>query len=118
MQIQENQTRRLQNLIKDTEADDQILHQLEAERKRAAEEEEKKHRDRVIAKKMLQDQMKEKEKLKEEGRKEYEKDMRDVNAIMDRIRQEDLAAKAEDERKKILLVLIWRMHMLKKLKGN
>ena len=45
--------------------------------------------------------MKEKEKLKEEGRKEYEKDMRDVNAIMDRIRQEDLAAKAEDERKKI-----------------
>ena len=100
MQIQENQTRRLQNLIKDTEADDQILHQLEAERKRAAEEEEKKHRDRVIAKKMLQDQMKEKEKLKEEGRKEYEKDMRDVNAIMDRIRQEDLAAKAEDERKK------------------
>ena len=100
MQIQENQTRRMQNLIKDTEADDQILLKLAEERKRIADEEEKKHKDRVIAKKMLQDQMKEKEKLKEEGRKEYEKDKREVNMIMERIREEDLAAKEEDERKK------------------
>ena len=41
-QIHENQVRRVQNLIKDTEADEQVLRKLEMEKRQSAEEEEKK----------------------------------------------------------------------------
>ena len=102
LQIQENLLLRMQNLVKDTEADDQILLKLAEERKREAEIEAKKQRDRLLAKKMIQDQMKEKEKLKEEGKKEYERDRLATLELMEKIKQEDLAAKAEEERKKAI----------------
>ena len=99
-QIHENQIRRVQNLIKDTEADEQVLKKLEYEKRKAAEEEERKKQDRIRAKYLLQQQMKDKELLKEEAKKEYEKDKIDVNNMINKLREEDLEAQAEAERKK------------------
>ena len=99
-QIHENQIRRVQNLIKDTEADEQVLKKLEYEKRKAAEEEERKKQDRIRAKHLIQQQMKDKEFLKEEAKKEYEKDKIDVDNMIKKLREEDLAAQAEAERKK------------------
>ena len=99
-QIHENQIRRVQNLMKDTEADEEVLKKLAYEKRRAAEEEEKKKQDRIRAKYLIQQQMKDKEALKEEARKEYEKDKIDVDNMINKLREEDLAAQAEAERKK------------------
>ena len=99
-QIHENQIRRVQNLMKDTEADEQVLKKLEYEKRKAAEEEERKKQDRIRAKHLIQQQMKDKEFLKEEAKKEYEKDKIDVNNMINKLKEEDLAAQAEAERKK------------------
>ena len=99
-QIHQNQIRRVQNLIKDTEMDEEVLKKLEYEKRRAAEEEERKKQDRIRAKYLIQQQMKDKEFLKEEARKEYEKDKIDVENMINKLKEEDLAAKAEAERKK------------------
>ena len=99
-QIHQNQIRRVQKLIKDTEADEQVLKKLEYDKRRAAEEEEKKKLDRIRAKRLIQQQMKDKEILKEEAKKEYEKDKVDVDNMINKLREEDLAAQAEAERKK------------------
>ena len=99
-QIHENQIRRVQNLMKDTEADEQVLKKLEYEKRKAAEEEERKKQDRIRAKHLIQQQMKDKEFLKEEAKKEYEKDKIDVNNMINKLKEEDMAAQAEAERKK------------------
>ena len=44
--------------------------------------------------------MLEKEKLKEESKKEYQKDLNDIQNIMDKIRNQDLENLKEDQRKK------------------
>ena len=69
-QIHQNQIKRVQNLIKDTEADELVLRQLEEEKQRAQEEEERKKQDRIRAKYLIQQQMKDKAFLKEEAKKE------------------------------------------------
>ena len=99
-QIHENQIRRVQKLMKDTEVDEQVLQKLEYEKRKAAEEEERKKQERLRAKHLIQQQMKDKESLKEEARKEYEKDKIDVDNMINRLRQEDLAAQEAAERKK------------------
>ena len=99
-QIQQNQYKRIQNLIKDTKADEEVLEKLKLDRLKALEENEKKKMERIKAKKLLQQQMKEKENLKKEAEKEYQKDLQDIKKIMDTIHQEDLENKKEDERKK------------------
>ena len=73
---------------------------LEYEKRKAAEEEEKKKQDRLRAKYLIQQQMKDREKLKEEAKKEYEKDKIDVDNMINKLKEEDLAAQAEAERKK------------------
>ena len=100
LQMQQNQMKRIQSLIKDTETDEQVLKKLKLDRIKAKEEEEKKKVERIKAKHLLQQQMKEKEKLKEEAQKEYEKDLRDIQNIMDNIKKEDLENLKEDKRKK------------------
>ena len=100
LQMQQNQMRRIQNLIKDTEADEEVLKKLKLDRIRAKEEEEKKKNERIKAKRLIQQQMKEKEKLREEAQKEYEKDLKDIKNIMDNIKREDLENMKEDQRKK------------------
>jgi hypothetical protein len=56
-------------LIKDTEADEVVLRQLEDDKRRINEEEERKKQDRIRAKYLLQQQMKDKAFLKEEAKK-------------------------------------------------
>jgi len=99
-QIHQNQVKRVQNLIKDTEADELVLRQLEEERRRANEEEEKKKQERIRAKYLIQKQMKDRELLKEEAKKEYEKDKIDVDNMINKLKQEDIEAREEAERKK------------------
>ena len=99
-QIQQIQYKRIQNLIKDTKEDEEVLKKLELDKQRAIEENEQKKMERIKAKKLLQQQMKEKEKLKQEAEKEYQKDLQDIKKIMDSIHQEDINYKNEDERKK------------------
>ena len=99
-QIQQNQVKRVQNLIKDTEADEIVLRKLEQERKKAKDEEERKKQERIRAKYLIQKQMKDKEYLKEEAKKEYEKDKIDVDNMINKLKQEDIAAIQEAERKK------------------
>ena len=99
-QIHQDQIKRVQNLIKDTEADEIVLRNLEEEKRRIKEEEERKKQDRIRAKYLIQQQMKDKIFLKEEAKKEYEKDKIDVDNMINKIRQEDIAAREEAERKK------------------
>ena len=100
LQIQQNQMKRIQNLIKDTEEDDEVLKKLKLDRIKAKEEEERKKNERIKAKHLIQQQMLEKEKLKEEAKKEYEKDLKDIKNIMNNIKKEDLENFKEDQRKK------------------
>ena len=99
-QIQQNQYKRIQNLIKDTKEDEEVLRKLKLDKERAIEENEKKKMERIKAKRLLQQQMKEKENMKKEAEKEYQKDLQDIKKIMDIIHKEDLETKKEEERKK------------------
>ena len=99
-QMHQNQMKRIQNLIKDTEEDEEVLKKLRLDRIKAKEEEEKKKNERIKAKHLIQQQMLEKEKLKQESQKEYEKDLKDIKNIMDNIKREDLENYKEDQRKK------------------
>ena len=99
-QIQQNQYKRIQNLLKDTKADEEVLNKLKADKQKEFEENERKKFERIKAKKLLQQQMKEKEKLKQEAEKEYKKDLQDIKKIMDKIHEEDLNNIKEDQRKK------------------
>ena len=83
-QIHENQVRRVQKLMKDTEVDEQVLQKLEYEKRKAAEKEERKKQERIETKHLIQQQMKDKESLKEEAKKEYEKDKIDVDNMINR----------------------------------
>ena len=100
LQMQQNQMKRMENLINDTKMDEEVLKKIEKDRIKALEEEEKKKNERLKAKYLIQQQMMEKEKLKEEGQKEYEKDLKDIRQIMNKIKNEDMENLKEDQRKK------------------
>ena len=100
MQMHQNQMKRIQSLMKDTEADEEVLKKLKLDKIKAQEEEEKKKNERIKAKHLIQQQMKEKEKLKLESQKEYEKDLKDIQNIVNNIKNEDLKNLKEDQRKK------------------
>ena len=102
LQIQQNQYKRIQNLIKDTKEDEEVLKKLKLDNQKEFEESERKKFERIKAKKLLQQQMKDKEKLKQEADKEYKKDLQDIKRIMDAIHEEDLNNIKEDQRKKII----------------
>ena len=99
-QIQQNQFKRIQNLIKDTKADEEVLKKLKLEKEKERQENERKKMERIKAKKLLQKQIKDKEKLKQEAEKEYKKDLVDIKKIMDQIHQEDINNIKEEQRKK------------------
>ena len=100
LQMQQNQMKRIKNLMKDTQADEEVLKKLKIDNVKAKEEEERKKNERIKAKHLVQQQMKDKIKLKEEAQKEYEKDLKDIQNIMDNIKKEDLLKIKEDNRKK------------------
>jgi hypothetical protein len=107
-QIFEKQTRRLQDITKDAEVDEKLLLELEEEQRRQREIENSKKGERIQSKFVLQQQMKEKEKLREESRKEYLRDKQLVDDIVTKIIKEDLDTINENKKKKEMT----RTHML------
>ena len=99
-QMYQNQMKRIQNIINDTRTDEQVLKNINKEQNKQNEEEEKKRKERLQAKYLIQQQMKEKEILKQESQKEYEKDKKDIENLINNIKREDQLAKAELERKR------------------
>ena len=99
-QMYQNQMRRIQNIINDTRKDEQVLKDINIEQVKQNEEEEKKRKERLHNKYLLQQQMKEKEKLKQESKKEYEKDRQDIENLINNIKKEDQLAKDELNRKR------------------
>ena len=90
----------IQNIINDTRTDEEVLKNINKEQNKQNEEEEKKRKERLQAKYLIQQQMKEKEILKQESQKEYEKDKKDIENLINNIKREDQLAKAELERKR------------------
>jgi hypothetical protein len=99
-QMYQNQMKRIQNLINDTLAEEQVLKDIELENQKEKDKEEKRNKAMLNAKILIQQQMEDKEKLKQESKKEYEKDRRDIENIINNIKKEDLLAKEELNRKK------------------
>ena len=102
MQICDGQARRMQNLVKDAELDEKVLENLGEEQRLEQEKERRRHEENLKNKAIIQQQMKDREKDREESRKEYERDKQQVQAIMDRIRQENQQQYEENQRKKAL----------------
>ena len=99
-QMYQNQMKRIQNLVNDTKAEEKVLKDIELEHQKEIDKEEKRKKDMLKAKYLIQQQMQEKEKLKLESKKEYEKDRKDIENIVDRIKREDMLAKEELNRKR------------------
>ena len=99
-QMYQNQMKRIQNLINDTKTDEKVLKEIELERQREKEKEEKRKKEMLKTKYLIQQQMLEKEIKKQESMKEYEKDRKDVENMINNIKKEDLLAKEEFDRKR------------------
>ena len=70
LQIRERQVRKLNEIVKDAEIDELILEKLEMEQKAENEKEIQKKMEKLNSKYVIQNQMKDKEKLKVESRQE------------------------------------------------
>ena len=101
-QIHQNQLLRLQNLIKDTQNDETVLDNLKKEIENQKKIDEIKQKERFKAKYLLQEQMKEHEKNKLESIKEYERDKKQVDDLIEKLKQEDIQNFNENERKKAI----------------
>ena len=99
-QIQQKQILQLQKLVKDSEEDEMLYETLKRERSKEKEIEDKKQRDFLNMKKVNLEMIKEKERLKlEEGKKEYERDSKEAERIMNKILEEDRLKKEMEDRK-------------------
>ena len=101
-QIHQNQLLRLQNLIKDTQADETVLDNLNKEIENQKKIDEIKQKERFKAKYLLQEQIAEHEKNKLESIKEYERDKKQVDDLIEKLKQEDIQNFNENERKKAI----------------
>ena len=99
-QMYQNQMKRIQNIINDTRTDEQVLKDQNLEKDKQIEEEEKKRKERLKNKYLLQQQMKDREILRQESKKEYEKDKQDIENLINNIKREDELAKEELDRKR------------------
>ena len=99
-QMYQNQMKRIQNIVNDTKAEEKVLQEIELEHQKEIEKEEKRKKDMLKAKYLIQQQLQEKEKLKLESKKEYEKDRKDIENIINNIKKEDMLAKEELDRKR------------------
>ena len=101
-QIRQNHALRMNRLIKDSEADEQILERLENDQKIQQELELKKRAEANKIRNQLLEQIKEKEYNNLEAKKEYERDLQNVNELMEKLKQEDYNAYLQNQRKKAI----------------
>ena len=99
-QMYQNQMKRIQNIINDTRTDEQVLKDKNLEKDKQIEKEKKKRKERLKNKYLLQQQMKDREILRQESKKEYEKDKQDIENLINNIKREDQLAKEELDRKR------------------
>ena len=99
-QMYQNQMKRIQNIINDTRTDEQVLKDQNLEKDKQNEKKKKKRKERLKNKYLLQQQMKDREILRQESKKEYEKDKQDIENLINNIKREDQLAKEELERKR------------------
>ena len=99
-QMNQNNFLRQQKLIKEAEEDEVVLKELENEKKRKKEEEEKKKKEFLKNREINLQQIRDKKLLQEEAEKEYERDKILLDEMIQKIKEEDLAAKKEEQRKK------------------
>ena len=99
-QMHQNQMKRLQNLINDTKRDEKVLREIELENQKEKEKEEKRRKEMLNVKYLIQQQLQEKEKWKQESIKEYEKDKKDIDNFVNNILKEDQLAREELNRKR------------------
>ena len=101
-QIRQNHALRMNRLIKDSEADEQILERLKNEQKIQQELDLKKRAEANKIRNYLLDQIKEKEINNIEAKKEYERDLQNVKELMEKIKQEDYNTYLQNQRKKAI----------------
>ena len=99
-QMYQNQMKRIQNIVNDTRTEEQALKDQNLEQDKKNEEEEIKRKERLKNRYLILQQMKEKEILRQESKKEYEKDRKDIENIINNIKKEDQLAKEDLERKR------------------
>ena len=99
-QMNQNLLLRKQRLMKEAEEEELVLQEIENDKRRKKEEEEKKKQAFLANREINLKQIREKEQLKAEADKEYERDKKLVDDIFRKMKEEDLAAKAEEQRKK------------------
>ena len=99
-QMNQNLLLRKQKLQKEAEEEELVLQEIENEKKRKKEEKEKKKLEFLKNREINLQQIRDKKRLQEEAEKEYERDKKLVDDMIKKMREEELAAMKEDQRKK------------------
>lgn len=99
-QLQETQVRREIDVVNEARLERAMLENAERELQRVAQAEARKKQDRLRSKEVLQAQILEKERLRQEAYEQYLKERGQVDAIVNRIIQEDIRAQRDAESKK------------------
>ena len=99
-QMNQNLILRKQKLIKEAEEEELVLKEIEDQKKRDEIEKEKKKIEFLKNREINLQQIREKKLQQEEAEKEYERDKKLVDDIVNKMIEEDLATKKEDQRKK------------------
>ena len=99
-QMNQNLLLRKQKLIKEAEEEELVLKEIENEKRRNEEEKEKKKIEFLKNREINLQQIREKKLQQEEAEKEYERDKKLVDDIVNKMIEEDIATKKEDQRKK------------------
>ena len=99
-QMNQNLLLRKQKLIKEAEEEELVLKEIENEKRRAEEEKEKKKIEFLKNREINLQQIRDKKLQQEQAEKEYERDKKLVDDIVRKMREEDIATRKEDQRKK------------------
>ena len=99
-QMNQNLILRKQKLIKEAEEEELVLKEIEDQKKKDEIEKEKKKIEFLKNREINLQQIREKKLQQEEAEKEYERDKKLVDDIVNKMFEEDIAVKKEDQRKK------------------
>ena len=99
-QMNQNLILKKQKLIKEAEEEELVLKEIEDQKKKDEIEKEKKKIEFLKNREINLQQIRDKKLQQEEAEKEYERDKKLVDDIVNKMIEEDLAVKKEDQRKK------------------
>jgi len=99
-QMNQNMLLRKQKLMKEAEEEELVLQEIENEKKRKKEEDEKKKLEFLKNREINLQQIRDKKLLQEQAEKEYERDKQLLDDMIKKMKEEELAALKEEQRKK------------------